>query len=87
MFHSIVIFWNLNIKWGLTINGNETSLAQVHLKYFFLSSAAIVKTAFQWTVGFTVYTVKWHLYFQYHIYRIKIKLYTNIYVLEMLISL
>ena len=74
MFHSVVIFWNLSIKWGLTVNGNQTSLAQVHLKYFFLSSVAIVKTAFHWTVGFAVYTVKWHLYFQYHIYRIKIKL-------------
>jgi hypothetical protein len=46
MFHYVVIFWNPNIKRGLTANGNQTSLAQVHLKYFFLSSAAIVKTAF-----------------------------------------
>ena len=41
-----MIFWNLNIKWGLTVNGNQTSLAQVHLKYYFLSSAAIVKLPF-----------------------------------------
>jgi hypothetical protein len=42
---TVLIFWNLNIKWGLIINGNQTSIAQVHLKYFFLSSAATVKTA------------------------------------------
>lgn len=46
MFQSVVIFWNLNIKWGLTVNGNQISLAQVHLKYFFPSSAAIVKLPF-----------------------------------------